>query len=290
MPSLKAIRARINSVRNTEKLTKAMKMVSASKLRRAQMAVLASRPYASKLLEVIDHLTLRVAKDAHPLLRESENPRRALLLLITSDRGLCGAFNANINKRALAFIQERGAQYEQLEVEVVGRKGYEFLKRRGVEIGWYDPEAWSSGLAMLSQKRAELYAKRFADGELDEVFVLFTRFRSAVAQEVVLDRVLPLRETDAPAPGSELAAVEYVYEPEPSMLLDELLPRAVSVQILRGFRESAASEHGARMTAMDNASNNATEMIAQLTLQYNRARQAAITRELIEIISGAEAL
>lgn len=289
MPNLKDIRKRIISVANTQKITKAMKMVSAAKLRRAKDEVLATRPYASKLLEVIHHLAEHVDTESHPLLREPEQRKNALLILITSDRGLCGGYNSNVNKAALRFLEERGSNYESLELLVVGRKGREFLRHRKIEINTFEEQAWKEPTNLFSQRVAKDLCERFADGQLDEVFVLYTRFKSAIAQEVVLDRVLPLRlpeqeENEMPN------LVEYLYEPSASVLFDELLPKSVVIHVQRAMLESLASEYGARMTAMDSATTNAGEMIESLTLVYNRARQAAITKELIEIISGADAL
>jgi len=289
MANLKDIRKRIISVANTQKITKAMKMVSAAKLRRAKDEVLATRPYAAKLVEVIEHLAERVDTESHPLLREPEKCKRGLLLVITSDRGLCGGYNSNVNKAVLRFLEERAGKYETLELTVVGRKGREFLRHRKIDIDTFEEQAWKEPNVLFSQRIAKDLCERFADGGLDEVFVLYTRFKSAIAQEVVLDRVLPLRLPEHD--GQEVPnLVEYLYEPSASLLFDELLPKSVVIHVQRAMLESLASEYGARMTAMDSATTNAGEMIESLTLQYNRARQAAITKELIEIISGADAL
>ncbi len=307
MPNLKDIRKRIVSVRNTEKITKAMKMVAASKLRRAQTAVVATRPYVAKLIEIIAHLVTRIDPEMHPLLRVPEAAKRCVLVVVSADRGLCGAYNANVYKAAMRFVAERGGSYERIETVVIGRKGYEALRRRGHADLVHLPGVWTRRASSVAYEMAHGLSERFVTGEVEEVFLLYTRFRSAIAQQVVLDKVLPLRsvltrvlpEEEAhplvltPDEGAVSAEAweegwgDYLYEPSTDALLAALLPRAVSVQILRALLESVASEHGARMTAMDNATKNASEMIASLTLQYNRARQAAITKELIEIVSGA---
>ena len=288
MANLKEIRKRIGSIKNTEKITKAMQMVAAAKLRRAQAAVTESRPYAEKLTEVIEHLAERVEIDSHPLLRQPTDTKNAALLIISSDRGLCGGYNASVVKQALRFFKERAADFNQLHVKLVGRKANDVLTRRDVPQGEHLKDAWDKKPRVLAMELAKEATESFIDGEIDEYFVIYTRFKSAISQEVVLDRVLPLRTPEASS-GS-MSSVDYIYEPDPQAILDELLPLAVKIHLQRALLESLASEQGARMTAMDNATSNAGEMIDSLTLQYNRARQAAITSELIEIISGAEAL
>jgi len=285
MPSLKSIKKRIGSVKNTRQITKAMKMVSAAKLRRAQDNVVAARPYAAKLGDVLSRLAGNVEADCSPLLQQRGNGK-ALLIVITSDRGLCGGFNANICKAADRFVKEKKGEYESLSLMTVGRKGHDFLKNR--HAVWKN---YSGIQSNLNYQTAALLAQEVIDAfvaeEFDEVYLLFNAFRSVMSQDITLDKLLPI----TPAAGAEEAApAQYIYEPSKSELLAELLPKHIEVQLFRALLESVAAEHGARMTAMDSASKNASEMIGKLTLQYNRARQAAITKELMEIISGAESI
>ena len=286
MANLKAIKKRIVSVKNTSKITKAMKMVSAAKLRRAQENVVAARPYAKKLGEVLGRLTAILDADSSPLQQKRE-VKNALLVVVTSDRGLCGGFNTNLCKAAERFVREHKDEYPSLSVMTIGRKGYEYLKNRQ-KIYKNQPGVF----AKLSYQTAAFLAGEVIDGflaeEYDEVFLIYNAFRSVMAQDITLERLLPVAPPAA-EPTEELPPV-YIYEPDKETLLKELLPKNVEVQIFRALLESNASEHGARMTAMDSATKNANEMIGKLTLQYNRARQAAITTELIEIISGAESL
>jgi F-type H+-transporting ATPase subunit gamma len=286
MANLKAIKKRIVSVKNTSKITKAMKMVSAAKLRRAQENVVAARPYAKKLGEVLGRLTAIVDADASPLQQKRE-VKNALLVVVTSDRGLCGGFNTNLCKAAERFVREHKDEYPSLSVMTIGRKGYEYLKNRQ-KVYKNQPGVF----AKLSYQTAAFLAGEVIDGflaeEYDEVFLIYNAFRSVMAQDITLERLLPVAPPAA-EPTEDLPPV-YIYEPDKEALLKELLPKNVEVQIYRALLESNASEHGARMTAMDSATKNANEMIGKLTLQYNRARQAAITTELIEIISGAESL
>ena len=285
MPSLKSIKKRISSVKNTRQITKAMKMVSAAKLRRAQDNVVAARPYAKKLGEVLARLARNVDAEKSPLL-EQRYAEKGLLIVITSDRGLCGGFNANICKAADRFLKERAKDFAELKVMTIGRKGFDFLKNRHQVHKNY-----ANIQSTLNYQTAALIAQEVIDGfiaqEYDEVYLLYNAFRSVMSQDITLDKLLPI----APPVGEEEAAApEYIYEPSQELLLSEILPKHIEVQLFRALLESIAAEHGARMTAMDSASKNATEMISKLTLQYNRARQAAITKELMEIISGAESI
>jgi F-type H+-transporting ATPase subunit gamma len=285
MPSLKSIKKRIGSVKNTRQITKAMKMVSAAKLRRAQDNVVAARPYAKKLAEVLGRLAGNVEPDCSPLLQNREGGK-ALLVVVTSDRGLCGGFNANICKAADRFMKEKKGQFTGLSVMAVGRKGHDFLKNR--HAVWKNYSGIQSSLnyhtaALLAQEVIEAYVAE----EFDEVYLLFNAFRSVMSQDITLEKLLPI---EPPVGSEEAAPAQYIYEPSQAELLAELLPKHIEVQLFRALLESVAAEHGARMTAMDSASKNASEMIGKLTLQYNRARQAAITKELMEIISGAESI
>jgi len=287
MANLKSIKKRIVSVKNTRQITKAMKMVSAAKLRRAQENVVAARPYAKKLGEVLQRLAGSQESDGHPLLEKRE-AEKALVILVTSDRGLCGGFNANISKAAERFIKERKADYTEISLLTVGRKGYEFLKNRQTIHKNY-----SGVLSNLNYQTAAMLAQEVVQGYLagdyDEVFLLFNAFRSVMTQDITLQQLLPITPPEG-GEGEGEVVQEYIYEPSKGELLAELLPKYIEVTMFKAMLESVASEHGARMTAMDSASKNATEMIGKLTLAYNRARQAAITTELMEIISGAESI
>jgi len=285
MANLKSIKKRIVSVKNTRQITAAMKMVSAAKLRRAQENVVAARPYAGKLAEVLERLAQSQEADASPLMVKRDTGR-ALLVVVTSDRGLCGGFNANLSKAAERFIKERAGEFKELTLMTIGRKGYEFLRNRHT-VRKHHGNIFST----LSYQTAALIAAELIEGylaeEYDEVYVIYNAFKSVMTQDITLEQLLPI----APKAGSsEEQSTEYIYEPSKAALLDELLPKHIEVQVFKSLLESLASEHGARMTAMDSASKNATEMIGKLTLIYNRARQASITTELMEIISGSESI
>ena len=288
MPSLKAIKKRIGSVKNTRQITKAMKMVSAAKLRRAQENVVAARPYAQKIGEVLQRLAQSQDMDIHPLL-ESREPEKALVVHVTSDRGLCGGFNANISKAVDRFMKEKKRDFSEVKVMCVGKKGYEYLKSRQTIHKTY-----TGLLSAPSYQTAANLAHEIIDGyvagEYDHVYLAFNAFRSVMSQDITIQQLLPITPPKAVNEAVEDIAPEYIYEPSKGALLRELLPKYIEVTVFKAILESVASEHGARMTAMDSASKNATEMIGKLTLQYNRARQAAITKELMEIISGAESI
>jgi F-type H+-transporting ATPase subunit gamma len=287
MPSLRDIKKRISSVKNTQKITKAMKMVAAGKLRRAQAAILAARPYAQKMEDVLSSLALRAESQAHPLLAVRP-PKRVELVLITSDRGQAGAFNANVIRRAQRFLEENSGKYEKIELSTLGRKGRDFARRRQLAMRKDYPGIFDS----LSFDRADAIAKEiiahYVDASLDQVFLLYNEFISAISQRVSLVQLLPIvpRKVGEDAPP----ATDYIYEPSEDAVLDALLPRHLAMQLWRAMLESQASEFGARMAAMDAASKNAGKLIGTYTLVYNRARQAYITKELMEIVSGAEAL
>jgi len=286
MASLKDIKKRISSVKSTSQITKAMKMVSAAKLRRAQDAVVAARPYADKLQYVLSSLAMREDAEAHPLLQE-RGKKKALVLLLTADRGLCGGFNANISKEAERFIKQKTADFEEYELTIIGRKGAEYLRHREVPIG----KVHENLTGNVNYQTASLIGQEIVDGymadEYDAVYLVYNAFQSVIAQIPTVRRLLPI-EPQQVDEREHLA--QYLYEPSQGEVLSQILPKHVEVQIFRGLLESVASEHGARMSAMDSASKNAGEMINKLTLQYNRARQAAITTELMEIISGAESI
>jgi len=287
MPSLKDIKKRIGSVKNTRQITKAMKMVSAAKLRRAQDAVVAARPYADKLLYVLSSLALREDHDAHPLLQE-RGKRKALVVLMTADRGLCGGFNANISKAAERFIRQQTDGFDEYELMIVGRKGNEYLRtRKGMSIG----KVYEHITGSITYQTAAMIGQEIVDGYLEErydaVYLVYNAFRSAISQEATVAKLLPIQPLQVEERNH---IAQYLYEPDQTTVLAQIMPKHIEVQVFRGLLESVASEHGARMSAMDSASKNASEMIGKLTLQYNRARQAAITKELMEIISGAEAI
>ncbi|MDT8420903.1 MAG: ATP synthase F1 subunit gamma [Desulfuromonadales bacterium] len=287
MPSLKDIKKRIGTVKNTQQITKAMKMVAAAKLRRAQDAAVAARPYAEKLQSVLSNLAMREAGDSHPLLSE-RGKGRALLVLMTADRGLCGGFNANVSKAAERFVKENTQGYEAIDLTIIGRKGKEFLKSRmGGNI-----KTVHENIGDISYKTAALIGEEVVEAFLadtyDAVYVLYNAFQSAITQVVTLEQVLPIQPKEVDGDAGD--AIDYIYEPNRGEVLAQILPKMVEVQFFRALLESNASEQGARMSAMDSASRNASEMIGKLTLQYNRARQAAITKELMEIISGAESI
>ncbi len=287
MPSLKDIKKRIGTVKNTSQITKAMKMVSAAKLRKAQEAVVAARPYADKIQDVVSSLALREDSEAHPLLGK-RGKSRALVVLMTSDRGLCGGFNSSITKAAESFIKENADGYAAIDLMIIGRKGKELLKRRhGERI----IKVHENITGKINYATAQLLGQEIVEGftaeTYDAVYLLYNAFQSAMTQIVTLDQLLPVVPKEIEE--STLVA-DYLYEPNQGEVLDQLLPKYVEVKIFRGLLESVASEHGSRMTAMDSASKNASEMIGKLTLQYNRLRQAAITKELMEIISGSESI
>jgi F-type H+-transporting ATPase subunit gamma len=304
MASLKAIRKRISTTKSTQKITRAMKMVAGARLARAQSRILALRPYALKAQEILAALAApqgdedgaeAIEKQVdHPFLADRPEQNVALLVL-TGDRGLCGAFNTNINKAAERAWREHTAQGRTVQLFTVGRKGRDFLRRRQAPLADDFPLSGE-----LNLDKAKLISRsvvpRLVKGEIDSIYLVYNEFKSAMTQRVVVEKLLPLRRTENgdAAAGQQMAGagarIEYIFEPDKRVLLDRLVPMYVEITILRALLESTASELGARMTAMDSATKNAKEMIDSLTLAYNRARQAAITKELMEIIGGAEAL
>jgi len=285
MATLKVIRKRIGSIRNTQQITKAMKMVSAAKLRRAQEAAVEARPYAEKMTDLFKNLAARVSREAHPLLGLRDE-KRIDLLLLTSDRGLCGGYNANLIRAAEAFIRRAGAGKE-IQLVLVGRKGADHFRRRKATITDRYINILAVAAEELAGEIAEKAIGRFIRGETDAVHILYSRFRSALSQVPTLEKLLPVAVAETEKPEQ---LVEYLIEPGVEALLASLLPKVVQVAIYRALLEATASEHGARMTAMDSATTNASKMMGALTLQMNRARQASITRELMEIVGTAEAL
>ena len=289
MASLRAIRSRIKSVKGTQKITAAMKMVAAAKLRRAQDAALRARPYAEGMEAMLARMTTAGdGEEGHPLL--TRRPvKKVELLVLTSDRGLCGGFNSNIVRRLQRFFVDHGGEYERIQVSTIGRRGRDFAKKRGITIrrDWPAKTVYATARAISEDVAAELVR-----GEVDAVFLLYNRFQSALVQKVTLTQLLPIGPDGAGEGGvvAAKASSDVLYEPSMGAVLETLLPKHLAMQLWRAMLESEASFLGAQMTAMDSATKNAKEMVARLTLKYNRARQAAITKELMEIVSGAEAL
>jgi F-type H+-transporting ATPase subunit gamma len=289
MATLRTIRKRITSVKNTRQITKAMYMVSAAKLRRAQENAENGRPYSQALKATIADLVSRIEDKDHPLLQPRDQIKNVELLLITSDRGLCGGYNANLIRMAENFIKENQGKYEKIEVSVLGRKAQDYYKRRRRPVRKATTNLLRTVGFGLAAKLADELTERYVSGEVDAVFVVYSTFKSALNQKPTIVQLLPfqLEETDEPKAAT---MVDYIYEPSAKEILAALLSRQVRAQLFSAMQEAVASELGARMTAMDSATSNASDMIDSLTLQFNRARQAAITKELMEIIGGAEAL
>jgi F-type H+-transporting ATPase subunit gamma len=289
VPSLRDIRNRIGSVKSTRQITKAMKMVSAAKLRRAQDAVMKTRPYAQLLDQALTRVAARLDTEegsAHPLL-SPRKPKIAEVVVITSDRGLAGGFNSNIARRAQRFLTESTDCYERVELSTIGRKGREFFRARKIGLRKDFTAVHSDLRYEKAEAIAQEYTERYLAGEVDAVFLAYNEFKSAISQKPV---VIPLLPIEPPHVDQAAPRIDFKYEPSRQELLEDLLPRHIAMQVWRALLESAASEHGARMSAMESATKNAEEMIGLLTLQYNRARQAYVTKELMEIVSGAEAL
>ncbi len=281
MPALIDIRRRIRSVKNTQQITKAMKMVSAAKLRRAQDAIFAARPYARKMMEVLQSVAARAEERAHPLL-EQRDGERILLVLVTADKGLCGGFNANIIRAAVRFLEDK--RPEAVALDLLGRKGRDYFRRRQYRVRSEQVGMFQALRYQVAQAIARELMKAYVERESDQVYLVYNEFKSVIQQRVVVERLLPIeRLTIQP----HEPALDYLYEPRPAAIFGELLPKHVEVQVWRALLESAAAEHGARMAAMDAATRNAGEMIDRLTLYMNKVRQAAITKEIIEVVSGA---
>jgi F-type H+-transporting ATPase subunit gamma len=301
MPSLLDIRRRIRAVKSTQQITKAMKMVAASRLRRAQERIQHARPFAIEMLRVLNSLATRVDPASHPLLDERKARKangKTLLFVITADRGLAGSFNANAIKAASTFIVEDPAR--EVALGLVGRRGRDFFGRRGFEVRYEQVNLFQGLQYEHAQSIAKAAMEAFTSGQIDSVYLVYNEFKSVISQRIVVERLLPIPrleiEPEKPQPGVYVGGapagpqIEYLYEPTPAELFDTLIPRHVEVQAWRALLESNAAFYAAQMTAMDSASRNASEMIDQLTLYMNKVRQAAITREIIEVVSGAEAL
>ena len=285
MATLRDIKRRIRSVESTQKITRAMKLVAAAKLRRAQERILEARPYATKMRELLAGLVARAQDTSHPLLTKRTTARKRLVV-ITSDKGLAGAFNSNVIRNALAFLREQPRT--DVTLVMVGKKGRDFFRRRDWQVksemlGFFDRLAYSHAQELAGQLMTD-----YLGGETDEVYLIYNEFRSVAVQRVVRQQLLPI-ESDPSAAGTG-PTTDYIYEPSPEAILASLLPRHVTTQVYRALMESVAGEHGARMTAMEAATKNAKDMIGVLTIQYNKARQERITKELLDIVGGAEAL
>jgi len=299
MPSLLDLRRRIRAVKSTQQITKAMKMISASKLRRAQQRVIGARPFALQMQRVLNSLASRVDPASHPLLAERDRGEEApglsneapatkiLLIVVTADKGLAGGFNTNIIKAASGFINNAGGP---VALGLVGRKGRDFFKRRGFEIRFEEIGIFQRVKYADAKRIAEMAIEEFTSGRASKVFIVYNEFKSVMQQRVTTEQLLPipkLEKTEGKAPVA--GDVDYIYEPGPAEILGDLLPKHIEIQVYRALLESAAAEHAARMTAMDAATKNSGEIIDTLTLYMNKVRQAAITREIIEVVSGASA-
>jgi F-type H+-transporting ATPase subunit gamma len=308
MPSLLDLRRRIRAVKSTQQITKAMKMISASKLRRAQERVVGARPFALQMQRVLNSVASRVAQSTHPLLAEREDSAEAkvLLIVITADKGLCGGFNTNIIKTASSFIANTPGR-KTVGLGLVGRKGRDFFKRRGFEVRFEEIGIFQRVQYADAKRIAEAAIDEFTSGRVGKVFLVYNEFKSVMQQRVTTEQLLPIPKQSLGTGGKSgpdplearggqtpkapvLGDVDYIYEPGPAQILGDLLPKHIEIQVYRALLESAAAEHAARMTAMDAATKNSAELIENLTLYMNKVRQAAITREIIEVVSGAQAL
>ena len=288
MPSLIDLRRRIRAVKSTQQITKAMKMIAASRLRRAQERVVAARPFAQRMQKVLNSLAARVDTDADPLLRVPEpGAGRPLLIVITADRGLCGSFNSNVIKAAGQFIATEGREGE-IALGLIGRKGRDFFRRRGFDVRHEQVGIFQRLTFAHAAEIANAVIDEFTAGTASGVSLVYTEFKSVMAQRIVVERLLPIPRLDDEG-GAAGPATEYVYEPQPEEILRDLLPRHVQAQLYRALLESNAAFYAAQMIAMDAATRNSAEMIEDLTLYMNKVRQAAITREIIEVVSGASA-
>lgn len=290
MPSLKAIRKRIVSVKNTRKITSAMKLVAAAKLRRAQDTIIAARPYSQALASVVSELSGVAGKDAHPLFEERE-AKRVSMVVITADRGLAGAFNTNVIKAVERFAANELADASEVSLRIIGKKANQHFARRNANIASYEVAPTSATALSAARETANRVIDDFLENRVDRVFLAYNEFKNAGSQIVRVVQILPVAPDNAAEEGKDLQTQpDYIYEPSKETLLSRLVPLYVQIQIYRAVLESIAAFFGAQMMAMENATKNAGEMINRYTLQYNRARQAAITKELLEIIGGAEAL
>jgi F-type H+-transporting ATPase subunit gamma len=289
MPSLIDIRRRVRAVKSTQQITKAMKMVSASKLRRAQDRIIHARPYANQALRVMSSVAQRVDPSLHPLLRQSDVPGAPpLLIVISADRGLCGSFNSNVVKQASTFVKE--STDREVAMALIGRKARDFFVRRKMDVRYEAVNVFQQIKYSHAQELAAMAIEEFTSEKVSSVYLVYNEFKSVMNQRVVVERLLPIPRLTPENGGVEGPLVDYLYEPSADEILRTIVPRHVETQMYRALLESAASEHAARMTAMDAATRNAQEMVDKLSLYMNKVRQAAITREIIEVVSGAQAL
>ena len=288
MPSLIDLRRRIRAVKSTQQITKAMKMIAASRLKRAQDRVIAARPFAQRMLRVLNGLVSRVEQDSHPLLRVPATDGRPLLIVITGDRGLSGSFNSNVIKAAGQFIVNEGRD-RQIALGLIGRKGREFFRRRGFDVRNEAVGIFQRLSFNEAKEIANVAIDEFTSGNASSVYLVYNEFKSVMTQRIVVERLLPIPRLEFEAGQSAGPEVDYLYEPAPEQIFKDLLPRHVQVQVYRALLESNAAFFAAQMTAMDAATRNSAEMIEDLTLYMNKVRQAAITREIIEVVSGAAA-
>src|SRR5688500_12907771 len=288
MPSLLDLRRRIRAVKSTQQITKAMKMVAASKLRRAQDRLISARPFATEMLRVLNGLAMRVEPEAHPLLEDRPaESGPTMLIVITADRGLAGSFNANVIKASTTLIAKDVPG--EVAVGLIGRKAREYFVRRGFDVRYEAINIFQKVQYEDARKIAEAAIDEFVNGRVSSVYLVYNEFKSIISQRVVIERLLPIPRLEIEE-GKNEQQTDYLFEPGPEMILGSLLPRHVETQVWRALLESAAAEHAARMTAMDAATRNSSEILDSLTLYMNKVRQAAITREIIEVVSGAEAL
>ena len=286
MPSLIDLRRRIRAVKSTQQITKAMKMIAASRLKRAQDRVVAARPFAQRMLRVLNGLVSSIEQDTHPLLRVPAADGQPLLIVITGDRGLSGSFNSNVIKAAGQFIVNEGRD-RQIALGLIGRKGRDFFRRRGFDVR-YESVGIFQRLSFNDAKEiANVAIDEFTSGRASSVYLVYNEFKSVMSQRIVVERLLPIPRLESTEGGAP--SIDYLYEPEPQSIFQDLLPRHVQVQVYRALLESNAAFFAAQMTAMDSATRNSADMIENLTLYMNKVRQAAITREIIEVVSGAAA-
>jgi F-type H+-transporting ATPase subunit gamma len=288
MPSLIDLRRRIRAVKSTQQITKAMKMIAASRLRRAQERVVSARPFAQRMLQVLNGLVARVDQDAHPLLKLHGEGGKPLLIVITADRGLCGSFNSNVIKAAGQFIVAE-APGREIALGLIGRKGRDFFKRRGFDVRYEQVGIFQKMSFTDAEEIANTAIEEFVSGRASSVHLVYNEFKSVMTQRIVVERLLPIPRLEGEAAAAAGPTVDYLYEPAPEEIFKDLLPRHVQMQVYRALLESNAAFFAAQMTAMDAATRNSSEMIDNLTLYMNKVRQAAITREIIEVVSGASA-
>jgi len=288
MATLRDIKQKISGVKKTKQITRAMNMVAAARLRSTQAKMENFAPYAKKFAEVLGNLAGQINTDVHPLLSKREKVSKVELLQLTADRGLCGGFNMNSINKAEKWIKELAAKGQDVRLTLVGKKGRDYFKKKTVPVTAAHTNIYGTVDISFVNKMTSGFIQRFTAGEIDEVYVLFSRFLSVARQEPTLVKLIPVEPPKQA--GSEAGKVDYLYEPSSEQLLVDLLPKHISVQILNAFLQQETSEHAARMAAMDNATKNCSELISSLTLIYNKARQSAITAELMDIVGGAEAL